>query len=212
MKMKKVFALLLALVMLAAAGTACAETLAFEPGTPSACTPEMFKLYFALIAGQSGYNFVWEDDIGTDGAYAVYTGHSEDGLMSLNIYAMNGGVVYSEAIGTATISDAESAEKFGEWFGAAVGGSVIAFYIGENGAESLDASVTNKFTNDLMGLVAFLQNGSTTDEQLAEGMVYTTTCLDYPTGMEISGSADGSGVTMALRILVSTKDGQMSIK
>ena len=43
-------------------------------------------------------------------------------------------------------------------------------------------------------------------------MVFTTTCLDYPTGLDISGSADGSGVTMALRILVSTKDGQMSVK
>ena len=210
--MKKIFALLLALMMLFAAGTACAETLEFEPGTPSVTSPEVFKLYFAMIAGQSGYNFTWEDEVGTDGSYSVYTGHSEDGLMSLNIYAMNGGVVYSEAIGTATISDAESAEKFGEWFGAAVGGSVISLLIGEKGTQALDEDATNRFTNDLMGLVAFLQGGSTTDEQLAKGAVYTTTCLDYPTGLEITGIAGSTGVTMSLRILVSVQDGQMNIK
>ena len=102
--MKKILALVLIMaLMAAAAGSACAETLDFEAGTPSKVTPEEFKTYFTILEEDSGYNFIWEDDIGTDNAYSVYKGASEDGMMTMNIYAADGGVVYAEGVGNLVI-------------------------------------------------------------------------------------------------------------
>ena len=48
--MKKILALVLIMaLMAAAAGSACAETLDFEAGTPSKVTPEEFKTYFTIL-------------------------------------------------------------------------------------------------------------------------------------------------------------------
>ena len=213
--MKKLLALLLALMMLAAAGAAAAETLEIKPGTPSACPPETFKLYFGYMESQSGYNFVWDDEIGTDGDYKVYSGKSEDGMMTVNIYSLDGGVVYAEGVGSITFDDTpdqDSARKFGEWFGASIGGMSYGFYIGENGAESVDENLSNKYTNDLLSLVSGMTESMSDEAKLMKGVVFNGSILGYPSGLEVHGTAYGAGGSLEMKVIVTSADGQLITK
>ncbi len=212
--MKKILALILALMLLAVAGLAGADTLEVEAGTPSGCSIEMFKLYFSAMEESAGYKFVWNDNVYNDGNYLVYSGKSGDDVMTINIYTLNGNVVYAEGVGSisANLSDQAAAQSFGEWFGAAIGGMTFGLYIGENGAASVDVNLTNKFTNDLLPLTTVLTSELSSDEKLANGVVGTATVLGYPTGLEMKGVAMGTSVLMTMKIMVTSSDGKLLVK
>ena len=82
-------------------------------------------------------------------------------MMAMNIYAADGGVVYAEGVGNLVIdiNDADSAVKFGEWFGASISGMAFSFQIGDHGTESLDDDTLSKFNDDLMKLVNEISEG-----------------------------------------------------
>ena len=214
--MKKVLALVLflALMMSAAAGTACAETLDFEAGTPSKVSPEEFQFYFSVLEEDSGFNFVWDDSVKTDGIYSVYSGTSEDGMMTVKIYAVNDGVVYAEGDGDLVIdfSDAESATKFGEWFGASLGGMIFSFQIGDHGPESLNEETVGRYSDELMAMINEVTDNMNDDEKMANGFANRAVVLDYPTGLETRGSISGSIFSITMHILVSSADGKMALK
>jgi hypothetical protein len=213
--MKKILALVLIMaLMAAAAGSACAETLEFEAGTPSGVTPEEFKMYFTILEENSGYNFIWEDDIGTDNAYSVYKGASEDGMMTMNIYAADGGVVYAEGVGNLVIdiNDADSAVKFGEWFGASISGMAFSFQIGDHGTESLDDDTLSKFNDDLMKLVNEISEGIADVKRLSDGFAVSSPVLSYPIGLEAQGGVNGSTANITMRILAFSADGKLTVR
>ena len=204
--MKKALILVLALVMVCMSTFACAESLQITPGAPSNCDIDSFKMYFSMMAGASGYNFVWQDNVTSENGYDVYKADSEDGMMTLSIYVQGGKVVYGEAIGsiTANAGNTTSASKFGEWFGASIAGMVLGMYIGENGMNAVTDSVGTQFQNDLMPLVKVLQDGLTTPTALMNGLASVSTVAGYPTGLEVSGSVSGTSITLNMRIIVAS--------
>ena len=214
MKKLLALALILALMLSAAAGVACAETLDFEPGTPSGVTPELFQLYFSVLEEDSGYNFVWADSAETDGIYSVYSGFSEDGMMTVKLYAVNDGVVYAEGNGDLVIdfNDAESATKFGEWFGASLGGMIFSFQIGDHGLESLNEETVGRYSDELMAMINEVTDNMNDYGKMTNGFANWAVVLDYPTGLETRGSISGSIFYVTMHILVSSADGKMALK
>ena len=190
--MKKALILVLALVMVCMSTFACAESLQITPGAPSNCDIDSFKMYFSMMSGASGYNFIWQDNVTSENGYDVYKADSEDGMMTISIYVQGGKVVYGEAIGsiTASAGDSSSASKFGEWFGASIAGMVLGMYIGENGMNAVTDSVGTQF-----------QNGPVLDGQVPAGV---STVAGYPTGLEVSGSVSGTSITLNMRIIVAS--------
>jgi hypothetical protein len=203
--MKRIIALFLSLLMMAACWTACAETAALQL-SPTACPPETFILYFEILSTQSGYNFTWVDSVEAEGPYSVYLGECEDGTMLINIYVADGSVVYTDCAGSVTIkdSDAESAQRFGEWFGCALGSSVLSLYLGESGNTSLSADILEKYTADIGSFASELQ--ACTERQMLNGLVITRTVLDYPASLEINGTRKGNIVTINMRVMVTGRN------
>ena len=211
--MKKAFAVLLALLLFCISSLAAAETLIVTPGQQSNCVPEMFKMYFSLISTSAGLNFIWDDDVTNDGTYDIYKATSEDGMMVISVYAKDGSVVYTESIGTLTVKadDSDAAERFGSWFGAALSGAALGFYINDNGLDSLgETNLYNRFTNDLIPyLTALTSMGAKGDAALAEGFVCISPVLGYPAGLEIKGTAADDTISLSLRVIVMTPGGQL---
>ena len=212
--MKKVFALLLALMMLAA-GLAAAETLELVPGTPENCPFLMFKTYFDTIAQQSGYQFTWTDEPAAENGYEVYSTVSSDETMTIKVYVLDGNVCYTEGEGTVTLdlSNAASAQKFGEWFGVALSNSAICMRLaGGDTAFLSDSNFASTLQADVQPLVSILMNDFN-DETLSKGKAATSTVVGYPAGLEISGSmADETSVTLTMRTVVTCEAGQLSVK
>ena len=213
--MKKILALILTVTLLAAAGAALADTMKVEAGSPTVCAPELFQTYFDLVAGSSGYNFTWDPAPATEGEYSVYTATSSDGKMIVKVYAKNGGVVYAEGTGTIPVdlTNSESLRTFGEWFGASISCMGFSMFIGENGAEAFnDGSAMATFQDDLNSFVTELQGGMNSASEILNGFVITSTILGYPAGLEVKGSLDGGSVTLAMRVVVCSKDGNLTKK
>lgn len=213
--MKKIFALVLALIMLAAVVPACADTLVFESGSPSAtCTPEIFKLFFNAMEQASGYTFTWDEDAAAEGDYTVYTGQSSDGIMTIKIYAQGEGVVYTEAFGSISVdmSDMASVQQFGSWFGAAMSGMDMAYFISEVGSANITAEIQTQFTNELNAMVALLGADLDDEAKLRNGAVEVVTVLGYPCGMEIRGSSSGNLITLDMKVIVTGTDGVLAAK
>ena len=204
--MRRILALILAVLIMTAAGTACAETAALQM-VPTTCPPETFILYFDILSRQAGYSFTWVDSVGTEGPYSVYLGECEDGTMLMNIYAMDGSVIYTDCAGSITINDddAESASRFGEWFGCAIGGSVLSLHLGESGNTSISSEELEKYSADVNNIVSELQ--TYTEQQMLNGCVITKPVLDYPTSLEINGTRNGKIVTINIRAVVTGKNG-----
>ena len=212
--MKKMIALLLALAAMAAFGLAHAETLNVVPGTPLNSSVDEFIAYFDLMSSASGYEFTWDEQATTEDQYTVRTAVSSDGSMSLKAYALDGNICYAVAEGSSQFdpNDYEAGQKFGEWFGASIGGITLGFYICENGTAGLSEKMNDvlaQFQSDLTPLTEFL-SGGLSEEAVADGKVTTTTILGYPTGMEVAAAMSGEQVQMSLKIAVTGKDGQLS--
>ncbi len=211
--MKKVFALLLTLMMLAA-GLAAAETLELVPGTTESCPFTTFKTYFDTIAQQSGYTFTWADEPAAENGYEVYSTVSADGAMVIKVYVLNGNVCYTDGEGTVTLdmTDASSAQKFGEWFGVALSNSAICMRLaGGDTAFLSDSNLSSTLQADVQPLVSILMNDFN-DDTLSQGKAATSTVLGYPAGLEISGSTNGSSVSLTMRTVVGCPGSEISVK
>ena len=212
--MKKILALILALVLVAAVSAAGAATLDYTPGTPASCTFELFKTYFDLMTATAGYTFNWDEDSSKEGDYDVHYAVTEDGAMFVITYCEGGNVLYVKGEGTLvmTAGDNSAAEKFGQWFGATISGGVLGLYIGEEGPAAATTEATETFQSELKPLLATLQDGLTSEEELMNGVASTVTVLGYPTGLAVDGSISGTTITLNMTILVSAKDGTLGIK
>lgn len=211
--MKKVFALLLTLMMLTA-GLAAAETLELVPGTPENCPFTTFKTYFDMIAQQSGYTFTWADEPAAENGYEVYSAVSADDAMVIKVYVLDGNVCYTDGEGAVTLNmtDASSAQKFGEWFGVSISGGVLGMALGTGDTSVLqDPELETKLQEDIKPLVYILENDFN-EKTLAEGKAAVSTVYGYPCGLEVSGSTDGETVLLAMKIIVSGPEGQISVK
>ena len=207
--MKKMLALLLVAVLAAACSAAYADTLEIVPGTPAACDIDTFMVYFGALTGASGYHFIFDAEPETEGDYLVYTAHTEDNLSSLRIYTVNGDYCYSECAGEITVSvtDTDAMNRFGEWIGAAFGGSVLSVYIAEG--NPADNAAISTFNNDITPLLSALITGLSDETLLANGTVSISPILGYPSGIEVRGYVEGGSVTLKLRIVVTGADGQL---
>ena len=212
--MKKVFALLLALMMLALVGAASAESLDFVPGAPTASTFEGFQTYFTTISTASGYAFTWDAEPAEEDGYTVYSAVSEDETLKIRVYVQDGSVAFIQADGAISlnISDFTAAQKFGEWFGVAISGGVIGLSLGAGDASIVqDPDLEKKLKADIEPLV-YILDIDFTEEKLAEGKAAVSTVFGYPCGLEVSGSIDGATVLLAMKIIVSGPEGRISVK
>ena len=212
--MKKVFALFLALTILAAAGLVSADSLEFVPGTPDACSPESFLDFFSSIAQESGFTFTWDEAPAEEDNYSVYTGASADGLMSVRIYIQGDNVSHVVALGEVTLdpTDSESAYTFGQWFGVAISGSAISMSLGAGNTDVVtNPDLSEKLNTDIMPLMNLL-TVDFDEEHLSAGKAAATTILGYPCGMEVSGGTDGSKVLLSMKVIVCSQDGQFSVR
>ena len=64
---------------------------------------------------------------------------------------------------------------------------------------------------DIKPLVYILENDFN-EKTLAEGKAAVSTVYGYPCGLEVSGSTDGKTVLLAMKIIVSGPEGQISVK
>ena len=212
--MKKVFALLLTLMMLTA-GLAAAETLELVPGTPENCPFTTFKTYFDMIAQQSGYTFTWADEPAAENGYEVYSAVSADDAMVIKVYVLDGNVCYTDGEGAVTLNmtDASSAQKFGEWFGVALSNSAICMRIaGGDTAFLSDSNFASSLQADVQPLVSILMNDFNEDT-LSKGKAATSTVAGYPAGLEISGSiVDNTSVSLTMRTVVGCPGSEISVK
>ena len=212
--MKKIIALLMALMMLAVVGAAAAETLDFVPGAPTACPFAGFQTYFTALAGASGYAFTWDAETAEEDAYTVYTAVSEDETLKVGVYVQDDNVVFIQAEGAISldITDTAAAQKFGEWFGVSISGGVIGMDLGAgNTAITQDPELETKLQADIQPLVYILENDFN-EKTLAEGKAAVSTVYGYPCGLEVNGSTDGETVLLAMKIIVSGPEGQISVK
>ena len=212
--MKKILALFLALLMMAAAGLAAADSLEFVPGTPGACTFDNFRLYFDSIATGAGFAFTWNDTPAEENSFTVYSAASGDGLLQIQVYTQDQNVSHVVALGEVNLdsSDSDSAYTFGQWFGVAISGSAISMSLGAGDfSVTSDPDLSAKLEADVTPLTDLLYNDFD-EEHLAAGKAGTATVLGYPCGLEVSGSGNDSNVYLYMKIILSTPDGQMSVK
>ena len=212
--MKKLFALLMALMMLILVGAASAESLDFVPGAPTACTFAAFQTYFTALSGASGYAFTWDAEPAEEDGYTVYSAVSEDETLKVRVYVQDSNVVFVQADGAISlnVTDAAAAQKFGEWFGIAISGGVIGMALGAGDTSIVqDPNLEEKLQEDIKPLVYILENDFT-EEKLAEGKAAVSTVYGYPCGLEVTGSTDGLTVLLAMKIIVSGPEGQISVK
>ena len=213
--MKKILALVLALVMLAAAGIASAATLELTPGTPTNCTIDVFKTYFQLLASNAGYDFTWEETPTKEGAYDVYTATTATTPLVIKVYCSGEKVVFGTGEGTITFaatSNTDALKNFGEWFGVSLADICVCIFIGEQGPQAVTNEVGTKLQEELNPLVLTLQNGLTNLDDLMNGVAGVATCLGYPCGLEVSGTVDGSNITMTMTVAVTGMDGILTVK
>ncbi len=212
--MKKLLALLLALMMLACAGAASAETLDFVPGAPATCPFSMFQSYFTALAGGTGYTFTWDAEPAEEDPYTVYSAVSEDKTLKVSVYVQDGNVCYLQAEGAISLdmTDFTAAQKFGEWFGVSISGGVLGMALGTGDTSILqDPELDAKLQADIAPLVFILQNDFN-EQTLAAGKAAVSTVYGYPCGLEVSGSAEGMTVLLAMKIIVSSPEGQITVK
>ena len=212
--MKKCIALLLALLMAAFAIPACAETLEIVPGTPAQCPIDEFKNWFNLSITSSGYdyNFEWDSDPVSEDGFDVYTAKMENGP-EMKVYTVGGNVshVIGTHTGTFSATDTSSATKFGECLGAVLGGGCSGLAICELGVDELKKVAAN-FQSEITPLLTTLVGGFTSADKLAEGVAGTATGMGYPVGLDLVGSVSGTDITLTMRIIITSKDGQLNIK
>ena len=212
--MKKVLALVLVFIMVAAAGIACADTLEFTPGSPTACAIEAFQLYYTLLADSAGYSFEWEENAVKEGDWDVYSALSSDGSLQIKIYCTDGNIVYAVSEGSITsdMSDTAAAEQFGQWFGVAIMDTCASLFIGEKGVEALTDDVGNRMTADFNALYAAFIGVVASEEDLVKGPALVGTMLDYPTGLETNGSIDGNIINLTMRIVTVSPDSTLNVQ
>ena len=68
-----------------------------------------------------------------------------------------------------------------------------------------------KLQEDIKPLVYILENDFN-EKTLAEGKAAVSAVYGYPCGLEVSGSTDGETVLLAMKIIVSGPEGQISVK
>ena len=212
--MKKIIALLMALMMLAVVGAAAAETLDFVPGTPTACPFPAFQTYFTALAGGTGYTFTWDAEPAEEDAYTVYSAVSEDKTLKVRVFVQDGNVSYLQAEGAISLdlTDLAAAQKFGEWFGVSISGGVLGMALGSGDTSVLqDPELDATLQADVQPLVYILENDFN-EKTLAAGKAAVSTVFGYPCGLEVSGSIDGATVLLAMKIIVSGPEGQVSVK
>ena len=210
--MKKILALLLALTMILASGLAFADVIVLTPGTPTGCGAELFKAYFTVMTQNAGYNFTWTTTPLSEDGTDVYTALSEDGAMTVKAFCVDGNVSYVLGYGSLSVdtTDQASAEKFGEWLGAALSGACLSIYAGDEGPDAV-AGITDQFQNEVTPLLYSVTSKLTSDEKMKNGVADITTVLGYPCGMLISGAAEGTTVNMTMQVYVGSKDTQLVI-
>ena len=74
-----------------------------------------------------------------------------------------------------------------------------------------DPELDTKLQEDIKPLVYILENDFN-EKTLAEGKAAVSTVYGYPCGLEVSGSTDGETVLLAMKIIVSGPEGQISVK
>lgn len=209
--MKKLLALLLALVMVAAIGLASAEKLEIVPGTPSKCPIDQFKLWFDTMTQNYGYTFTWSDQAVAEDGFDVYSAVTEDNQMEVKAYTVGGNVSYVVGVSTGTfaITDESGANAFGERLGAVLGGSGLGLLIGEEGFAAVEEKAGN-YEAEITPLLYVLLNGFTSEDQLAKGVAGSVTALGYPTGLELYGTTSGDTITITMTVVVASADAQLN--
>ena len=165
--MKKVFALLLALLMAAFVIPACAETLEVVPGTPANCSFSDFQNWFDLSIASSGYDytFVWDSTPYSEDGFDVYTARMENGP-EFKVYTVGGNFCYLIATnsGSFQLSDSSGAKSFGECLGAVLGGGITGLFIPEQGINAFQSQISS-FQSDINPLLTILMSGFSSPSQ-----------------------------------------------
>ena len=113
---------------------------------------------------------------------------------------------------TLNMTDASSAQKFGEWFGVSISGGVLSIALGSGDTAVLqDPELDATLQADVQPLVYILENDFN-EKTLAAGKAAVSTVYGYPCGLEVNGSAAGETVLLAMKIIVSGPEGQISVK
>jgi len=208
--MKKAVSILLALVLCAVSCCAFAETLEIKAGTPTNAAFDDFKAQYDASAA-SQLPITWEDGSAAEGEFEVYTGYDQDKTVEVKVYTAGGKISYITISGTTilTASDVSGAQKLGTNIGMALGFGIMAVYFADGG--TLTSDLISTFTADLQAVMSPLTSMSDYTK-LMEGMAATGTVLEYPTGMEISAAVNGSEISLTMKTVFTSKDGQLSVK
>ena len=137
-----------------------------------------------------------------------------DETLKVGVYVQDDNVVFIQAEGAISldITDTAAAQKFGEWFGVSISGGVLGMALGTGDTSVLqDPELETKLQEDIKPLVYILENDFN-EKTLAEGKAAVSTVYGYPCGLEVSGSTDGETVLLAMKIIVSGPEGQISVK
>ena len=145
----------------------------------------------------------------------MYSAVSADDAMVIKVYVLDGNVCYTDGEGAVTLNmtDASSAQKFGEWFGVALSNSAICMRIaGGDTAFLSDSNFSSSLQADVQPLVSILMNDFNEDT-LSKGKAATSTVAGYPAGLEIIGSiADNTSVSLTMRTVVGCPGSEISVK
>lgn len=210
--MKKTVSILLALILAAVSCCAFADSLDIQAGTPMAGTYDTLVTLFSAY-GSTNLSVTW-DGQAKEGVFEVYIGHvvgKED--IELKVFTTGGKVCFLTATGSKTVSftDMAAARALGEDIGTVLGVGALAIYSLDGGQITKD--LTTQFTTDLQNILTPLTDGLSNEKQLLEkGAASAALVLGYPTGLEISGTGSAGSATLDWRIVMGSKDTQLTVK
>ena len=213
--MKKFAALILAIILAAAVSLAGADSLELVPGTAAECTVDIFQTYFDMISAAAGYDFTWDEAPVTEDGYDVYVAHAGEGMLEMKLYTQEGKFCYVVGAGSGSFAttDSSAANTFGTWFGATLGGTLISLKIGEEGLSAIaDENLQTELQSAITPLEPILLSAFLSEENLAKGAAGSVTALGYPIGIEINGAIDGDQISVNMKVIVTSKDGQLNVK
>ena len=104
-------------------------------------------------------------------------------------------------------------DQFYWFFGATLGGSLVSLKIGEDGLASIsEGNLDTEMQEAIKPLEPILLSAFMSEENLAKGAAGSVVALGYPVGIEVSGSMNGDEITVNMKVMVTSKDGQLNVQ
>ncbi len=209
--MKRISALVLALIICLVALPAHASELDFQLGSAFACGFDTFRLYFDALTAGSGYAFSWDENaLEAANGVKLHTAANEDATCQVSLFDIDGLVAF-ECVVIMDTQDAAAAENAGGWLGTAMMSGAYALYMAENGAlpsSELQAASIEELTA-LSGVMSEADKSG--GEDASDSYAYAGTLCGYPAGMTVYLIADETSQSLIIEFMLLSKDANLGV-